>query len=389
MKRVFKYLLIIIGMVSLWIGTFYISKTYMFKKSVNNEQKNEEVVVNPIEKEVYPKVHKLSMIMTGDALIHGSVYKDAHIGNNIYDFTKQVELIKPIIQKYDLAYYNQETIIGGKDLGLSSYPMFNSPDEIGDCMLDAGFNLISLATNHTLDKGEKGVLYSTNYWKQKKNVLAVGSYDSIEARNTPVIKEKNGITYTMLSYTTVTNGLYPPTGKDYLTNIFTYEKAKTDIENVRDKVDLLIVAMHWGQEYTHTPVPLQKELANYFSKLGVDIIIGTHPHVLEPIEYVGDTLVIYSLGNFISAQIGIDKLTGALLSLDVTKTINEDKTSEIQISNINAELIYTYYKNWKDFKVIPYKDLTDEILPNYRNHYEKYSNVLKQYDNTIPVTSLE
>jgi len=388
MKKVFKFLVILI-IIGLLTGTFYILKTYIFKENVNNTQKIEENVNSPIETEVYPKVHKLNMIMTGDALIHGAVYKDAHVGNNVYDFSKQVELIKPIIQQYDLAYYNQETIIGGKDLGLSTYPRFNSPDEIGDCMLDMGFNLISLATNHTLDKGEKGVLYSTNYWKQKENVLAVGSYDSLEARNTPIIKEKNGITYTMLSYTTVTNGLYPPNGKDYLTNIFTYEKAKTDIEKIRDKVDLVIVAMHWGQEYTHTPVEEQKTIAKYLSELDVDIIIGTHPHVLEPIEFVDDTLVVYSLGNFISSQIGINKLTGALVSLDIIKTVNKDNTSNIEINNIGAELIYTYYKNSKNYKVIPYKDLTDEILPNYKSHYEKYSNVLKQYDNTIPVVSLE
>lgn len=123
MKRVFKYLLIIIGIICILISSFYIFKTYIFKESVNDKQKVEEKIDNPIEKEIYPKIHKLSMIMTGDALIHGSVYKDAHVGNNVYDFTKQVELIKPIIQQYDLAYYNQETIIGGKNLGLSSYPM--------------------------------------------------------------------------------------------------------------------------------------------------------------------------------------------------------------------------------------------------------------------------
>ena len=151
--------------------------------------------------------------------------------------------------------------------------------------------------------------------------------------------------------------------------------------------------MHWGTEYSQTADWNQKRIAQYLADLGVNVIIGTHPHVLEPIEYIGDTLVVYSLGNFISAQIGVERLTGALVSLNITKTTNEDQTSTITLSDLNTELIYTSYKKtpnyWSEFKVIPYTQLTDEILPNYRSYYDKFSAVIKQYDNSIPVTSLE
>ena len=149
--------------------TFSIKKyNNKINKPTNNitEQKKEE----PPKEENY----KLSMIMAGDNLIHSSIYKDASKGNNQYDFTKMYDLLKPIVTNYDIAYYNQETILGGKELGVSNYPTFNSPQEVGDAMIDAGFNLVSLATNHTMDRGEAGVINSVNYWKSKKD-LAVYS----------------------------------------------------------------------------------------------------------------------------------------------------------------------------------------------------------------------
>ena len=132
---------------------------------------------------------------------------------------------------------------------------------------------------------------------KNKGVLTAGSYSSFDDRNEIKIKEKNNITYTLLSYTTVTNGpgLLPPSGKEYLTNIYSKTKAKEDIERLKGKVDIIMVSMHWGNEYTSTPHSTQIEIAKYLSELGVNIIIGHHPHVLEPVTKINDTLVMYSL----------------------------------------------------------------------------------------------
>ena len=192
-------------------------------KKETKKQKTQEV-----KEEV--KTSKLSMLMVGDALIHGSVYRDAY-KNGKYDFSSQLELIKPIVKNYDLAFYNQETILGGTDLGLSDYPTFNSPWEFGDNMLDAGFNIVNLATNHTMDRGEKAILKSCEYWNPKKEkILFAGSYCSKEDRDEIKIFEKNGIKYTMLSYTYGTNGIKVPEGKEYYVNLYSDEKAKEDIE---------------------------------------------------------------------------------------------------------------------------------------------------------------
>ena len=321
----------------------------------------------------------VSLIAVGDALIHRGVYWDAETsqkdenGYSKYDFTKMFTYIKDIIKPYDLKFYNQETIIGGKNLGLSNYPCFNSPDEIGLDMLATGFNMVNLATNHTLDKGAVGATYSANFWHNddKKDVYVVGSYKSFEDRDKVVIKEKNGITYSMLGYTTYTNGIPVPKGKEYLVNVYNKEQVKKDIEAVRDKVDVLIVSMHWGTEYTNTKTREQVEIAEYLSSLGVDIIIGHHPHVVESIEYVGNTLVIYSLGNFISGQDGINKRTGLIAALTINKKTVGDK-SYITLSDVKGDLLWTQQVGYKNFKVIPYVYLTDSELQNHASVYEQY-----------------
>lgn len=343
------------------------------QKLLEEKRKQEEAKKNA------RKEYNVSMVMVGDALIHGSIYYDAKQKDGTYDFKPMLEYIKPIVQNYDLKYYNQETILGGKELGLSNYPRFNSPYEVGDAFIDAGFNLVSLATNHTMDKGEVGVLNSAKYWNSKANVYTAGSYTSFEERDKERILEKNGIKYAFFSYTMWNNGLSTPKGKEYLNNEYDPELVKADVDRVRDKCDLIIVAMHWGTEYSMGISDKQVEVANYLSSLGVNIIIGAHPHVVEPIEYInnGKTLVIYSLGNFISDQVGIERLTGLMVTLNVKKVV-ENKISTVSVENVKASLLYTKSNSYmpRNFKVYPYSQLNSTLLPNYKSYYEKYKNIV-------------
>lgn len=317
-----------------------------------------------------------TFIAVGDALIHSAIYYDA-LSNGVYDFNYIFTEVKPIIEKYDLKYYNQETILGGTSLGLSSYPLFNSPQEVGDAFMNMGFNLVSLATNHTLDYGERGMLSSLEYWGKQEGVIAAGSYESEESRTTPRIMEVNGITYTLLSYSTLTNGLRIPYGKEYLFNLYDEEKVKEDIERVRDKVDVVMVAMHWGAEYTHTPVQEERQIANYLASLGVDIVIGTHPHVIQPIDFIDDTMVIYSLGNFVSGQIGIERLVGLMASVTIKKTVT-DGVATITLEDPAAELVYTRKAGatyGSNYKLYPFSKLDDTILPGYQKYYEQFMSI--------------
>ncbi len=378
----------------------------LVKKLTSNNTNNNVIAGDKNNQKEEEKTYKLSMVMVGDNLIHSSIYKEANklAGYDGYDFKPMITMIKDKVKGYDLAYYNQETILGGSELGLSDYPTFNSPYEAGDAMLDAGFNMVSLATNHTIDRGEKAVLNSCEYWKSKTDVLTAGSYCSEEERNEIKVMEKNDITYTMLNYTYGTNGIAIPEGKDYLVNVWPMdynadygegyeafkETVKKDVERVRDKVDVLIVAMHWGVEYTHTPTKYQKDAAEFLASLGVDIVIGTHPHVVQPVEWIDDTIVFYSLGNFISAQEQSDnynKMVGLMSSLDITKTVKGDDV-DIKIDNINNELIFTYYQGYRNFKVIPFSEINSTYLPTYESVYNEYSEVVKMYDETMPVVAL-
>ena len=306
-----------------------------------------------------PKVTEtsLSLIMVGDCLIHGAIYDDAKTTNGSYDFSKMLELVKPIIQSYDLAFYNQESILGGVELGLSSYPRFNAPKEVGDAFLDLGFNLVSLANNHTLDKGKEGIYSSLDYWRNKENIMTAGSYSSEENRITPNIMEKNGITYALLAYTTTTNGLNTFKDEPYLITVYDEELVKADIERLRDKVDLLMVSMHWGEEYTHTPTEEQKEIAEYLASLNVDIVIGHHPHVVQPIDFIDNTMVIYSLGNFIASQYGINKLTGLMAGITVKKTTIDNQIT-ITLEEPTAQLVYV-----------------DSKITSYRYDYKLYNHI--------------
>ena len=412
-KRKLKYgnIFIALGLIVLFVLVgIYAKKEFL---SSNTAKTISTKIKNQVKEKEETKTYTASLIAVGDNLIHSSVYKDANknAGYDGYDFKPMYELIKPIVSKYDIAYYNQESILGGTELGLNDYPTFNSPQETGDAMIDAGFNLVSLATNHTMDSGTSAVLASRKYWDSKKDVLAVGSYDSSENRNKIEVREVNNIKYTMLNYTYGTNGITVPSGKEYLVNVWPtdldlndverdteYQKyketVKEDVDRVKDKVDVLIVAMHWGVEYTHEPTEYEKDMAKYLSSLGVDIIIGTHPHVIQPVTWIDDTLVIYSLGNFISAQYQNQGTcrnymctVELMTSLKITKTATGDK-AEIKVSDVSNELLYNYYNTgtWRDFKVIPFSN--EEIvthLPGYKNVYETYKQVVQKYEKDMPV----
>lgn len=391
-KKFFKILLIFIILLILILGiVLIVNKINKKDKEVNNK----EIIASKEEK------YKLSLIMAGDMLVHDKIYNEArkNANNNGYDFKPMLTYIKDIVKDYDLAYYNEEVVLGGTSIGLSSYPAFNSPYEVGLDMIDTGFNMVSLATNHTLDRGIKAIENSLDFWNST-DVYTSGSYKTMEERNNIEIKEKNNITYAMLNYTYGTNGIKRPNGYESYVNIWdmsnknSYEEyknvVKQDIENIRDKVDVLIVAMHFGEEYNFNTTWYQEDSSNFLSSLGVDIIIGTHSHVLGPIKWINNTLVIYSLGNFLSAHevVNLSNRIGLLSSIDIVKEVKDNNTT-IKLENLNNDLIYTYHNNYKDFKVIPFSNSDiNKYLDNVSSIYDKYSKYITSLDNSINIKSI-
>lgn len=384
LKLAAKIIIFVVLLCGLIVGGFltykYIPISFPKKDSISNKSKS----ILQARKENVD--YEATVFMVGDALIHSSIYIDADQGNGTYDFKPMLQYIKPIASKYDIAYYNQETILGGAELGYSNYPMFNTPSECGDAFVDAGFDAVSLATNHTMDKGERGVLNSVAFWKNYPNVAASGQWSSEEERAASVAKvyEVNNIKYAFISYTIWDNGLKTPYGKDYLSNMYSDEKAAADIASVRNNVDFVIVAMHWGTEYSFKVDWKQEQIANYLSSLGVDLIIGAHPHVVETMEYIngGKTFVIYSLGNFISDQMDVDNFTGLAAEVTLKKHIDTDGKVTNSVVNPKAQLIYTTTtkrRGWNsDFRVKMYPTLTDDELRNHDSLYEHYKGIVNE-----------
>lgn len=294
----------------------------------------------------------------GDILIHDWVYQDAAI-DSTYDFKPMLANIKPFMTNPDLLIANQETILGGVAMGLSSYPTFNSPQEVGDAFIDAGVDFVSTANNHSLDKGEKGILTEIDYFN-RVGLPYAGVFKNREDQQTLRIMNINGIKTAILSYTYGTNGIPIPGGKDYLVNIIDKDKMKAEIKRAKQQADIVVMSMHWGNEYQRIPSAVQKDLALFLVNEGADIIFGHHPHVLQPMEWLTDSngrkaFVIYSLGNFLSGQMHDYKDIGGMVTLDVKKTIGS-KGVNIELSN--PTFLPTYVSNQKlqNYQVVPLSD---------------------------------
>lgn len=228
-KNIVKFFLSII-LVALVSYLSYQGYNHFFGNGISDVNGNTNVNNNHGNKhnENKEQIYKLKLLATGDGLIHSVIYR-SYYKNGVYDFSDAVKYVKDIVKEYDIAYYNQETPTGDDSIAYSGYPMFYTPSAYVDAMRAVGFNTVSLASNHSLDKGEKGILNTVKYFKTT-DILYSGMSDSETDRNNFIIKEKNNITYTMLSYTTITNGLNVPAGKSYLLNKYDKEQVKKTLK---------------------------------------------------------------------------------------------------------------------------------------------------------------
>lgn len=253
------------------------------------------------------KGKEVSLIMVGDILLHTPVAESGVQEDGSYNFDAIFSNVKDDIEAADLALVNEEVIIGGEELGVSGYPSFNAPYELGDALVDAGFDVVLHATNHTLDQGKKGVKNCLSFWKQQYPDIAVlGINESQDAQDNQIyVYEQDGIRIAILNYTYGTNGIALPADMPYAVNLLEEEKVTADLAKAKELVDFVVVCPHWGTEYQLAPDAKQKYWTKLFLENGVDLVIGTHPHVIEPVEWVTDEggnemLVYYSLGNFVN-----------------------------------------------------------------------------------------
>ena len=311
---------------------------------------------------------RVTFAAVGDNLIHDTVYEQAAArSSNGYDFTDAYERIADYIAEPDVAILNQETIISTEH-NVSSYPMFNSPVEVGEEMLEIGFDVFNIATNHSLDCGEKGLVSAINFWKSK-NAVTCGAYLNADDMSNIPVNEVNGVKIAYLGFTESANGLSLPQDSDViLVRAADESLLQQRIIKAKEVADVVIVSAHWGNEYTHEPTDAQRELAEKLAMWGADVIIGTHPHVIQPVEYITNrdgrkTLVAYSLGNFISAQNRGPRMLGGMLNFEVVKN---NTTGEIALENVKFSGVVTHFGyGCSNIRVYPLEAYTEELASKH------------------------
>ncbi len=313
----------------------------------------------------------VKFLSVGDNLIHSNLYQQANqrAGGNGYDFSFAYEKMADLVSSADIATINQETIIDSEQEP-SSYPQFNSPVEVGDELEALGFDVVNLANNHMIDMYESGLRNAITYWNAKApKIVTTGAYLNEEQLNTVEYNECNGIKFGYVGATDYTNGLSLPEGSE-LRYILTSETdlLKKKIEAAKAVCDVVIVNVHWGNEYSYEPTENQRNLAQQMVNWGADVIIGHHPHVLQPIEYLtkpnGEkALVVYSLGNFISAQDAAPRVVGGMVQYEITKNF---ETNTISIDNVVFEPLITHYgSRFSNIQVIPYSQYSDTLASQH------------------------
>jgi len=306
----------------------------------------------------------LTIIAAGDNLYHAAMIKSGEEGN--YE-TAYLE-VRSILKKADVTFINQETTLAGKEFGFSGYPEFNSPQALGRALEKSGFNVVNHATNHIMDKGEKAVYATMDFWDNYTGITVLGIHRSEERRNLPVLVSKNKITLGFLSYTYGTNNIQLPKDKPYLVSLINTEVMAREIDAVRPLCDFLVVSMHWGEEYQHDYSKNQKNLAILLAEHGVDLVIGHHPHVIQKIESIQkpdgkNMLCFYSLGNFISGQTESATLLGAMAFVKLKKNA---LGNIISVEDYGAIPTVTHYdKNYSGFKVYPLYAYTEELAKKH------------------------
>ena len=249
-------------------------------------------------------------------------------GDGLYDFTPFYREIAPMIQSYDLRYINQETVMAGYDgYGYSGYPSFNSPDNMAETIANVGFNLVGFATNHIYDMGLYGVEHSHEVWARFPQLLIGGSYLTQEDRETVHMIERNGITFAFLSYTYGDNNYGYGTENmpnAYYSCQFDYDLMTADVRRAQQVADVVIVSLHWGDEYLSDPSPFQYDYAMFMADLGVDLVLGSHAHIIQPVQYItgysGNTIpVVFGLSDIVSGWTLTDTIFSAIFTCDFVR----------------------------------------------------------------------
>lgn len=324
-----------------------------------------------------PQIYRVSLSAVGDNLMNKPVIDSADreagsLGDSQYDFTVLYEDMRSIIESHDINFIDVETIIGGDEKGITGYPIFNTPEKNAEDIASFGFNLATTATNHSLDKGFSGIESSSATWAKYDTMVVTGTFTNEEDRNRIRVFEKNGIRFAFLAYTDSLNGIPLPDGKPWAVATVDTDRITQDITRAHELADVIIVAMSWGEENSHTPSSSQRETAQLLADLDTDLVLGFGPHVIQPVEKVAghdangadtghETLVVFSLGNFISNQQLPQANVGGCFTCDFERADN----GPVSIKNPTWTPVVNHFSGCVSHRVYQYPHYTETLAASH------------------------
>lgn len=315
------------------------------------------------------KIETIRLTAVGDIMMHKEQIEAGYNqSTGSYNYDYMFSAVKPYIESADIAVGNLETTLAGKDKGYTGYPMFNAPEQLAFALKNTGFDVLTLANNHSLDRRFYGVEHTIKVVEQA-GLSHTGTARTKAEQDKVLIKDVKGIKIAFMAYTYGTNGVAMDKGKEYSVNLLNKDKMKRDIGEAKKLgADVICVSLHFGEEYKQVPSASQKEWVKFLTDQGVDIVLGSHPHVLQPMGFEGDNFVIYSLGNFVSAQRTQPRDSSILLNITMTKNF---ETGETTIDSADYIPIWTDLSrvNGKHhFRVLP----VETAINNYDNKNDAY-----------------
>lgn len=372
-KRSKRPFILLLSLIIMIFGSLYLFKGFFKKDNGTNDNIDNDNNNNIVEN---VKERSITFTLAGNVLLNAEMWYDT-ASDGQYNFEYVFEDINNIMKKSNVNFYTQQGILGGKDLGLTSYTNFNTPYDTATELAKVGFNTISLASYHANDRGVQGITNAIKFLNENKISYSGISLNEEDRLKNSII-EKNGIKVALLGYTM---GSTIATNNTYSVSIYSEEQVKKDYDSIKDQADIIMVAIDYSNNRSLEVTEQEKTIANYLANLGVDIVIGNTGYSVQPIEKINNTLVFYSLGNMLSGHSLTDNKISAIV--DFKYTIKEKGGNiEKNYDDINVLLTYAYSLNGVNYKVVPFTKIQTE-LNDYKIYYEKYNKLLTENNKNV------
>lgn len=378
MKKLTKYALILLACI--------------FLSACGSEtvEKNPEIV--------QPEEKRVSFVGCGDNIIYVGNIRDAlansEQGGRQYNFKPTFANVAEKVKNADVSFINQETLMCGEEYEISYYPMFNSPQDLGYDLVELGFDVVNIANNHMLDMGSKGLAETIAFWKDR-DCLMIGGYENRADFDNIRTLTKNGIKIAFLSFTYGTNGMKLPKPSEMVIPYISDEEIKKQIASAKENSDFVMVSIHWGEEGHFQQNAEQERVAQRIADCGGDAIIGHHPHVIQPVEWLtgkdgNKTLCVYSLGNFAAEQAYQYNMVGGMIEFDIVKKGDEKAYIE---NPVYIPTVLHYRRDLGGNQIYYLKDYTRELasvhaVSSFFGNTFNYDTLFEYVDKTIPAEFL-